>query len=181
MGGCAWGSGGGAPSPGGQWGSGGEAFSRRRLGAKPSDQIWLFIFRHFSKFLLICDLTFDKLALPSWIYVLKDALNHFLVHSSAKNNLRRARNVLFFLFCILVDRPPPSWLRYCQHFKFLSWIFYKFYQNLPTYFYQNPTIISDLFRAILIKILIKILQNYCIYIKHGQLTNIQKLHGRLGT
>ena len=39
------------------------------------------------------------------MYVSKDALNHFLVHSSAKNSLRRAKNVAFLLFCIWVDRP----------------------------------------------------------------------------
>ena len=38
------------------------------------------------------------------MYVSKDALNHFLVHSSAKSSLRRAKNVLFVLFSILVDR-----------------------------------------------------------------------------
>ena len=31
--------------------------------------------------------------------------NHFLVNSSAKNSLKKAKNVKFFLFCILVDRP----------------------------------------------------------------------------
>ena len=48
------------------------------------------------------------------MYVSKDALNHFLVHSSAKkNSLRRDKNVAFSLVCILVDRPvgricPPT-------------------------------------------------------------------------
>ena len=42
---------------------------------------------------------------PPRIYVSKDALNHFLVNSSEKNNLKRVKNVVFFLFCILVDRP----------------------------------------------------------------------------
>ena len=37
--------------------------------------------------------SFDKLALPPRIYVLKDALNHFLVHSSAKDSLRSAENM----------------------------------------------------------------------------------------
>ena len=46
---------------------------------------------------------FDKL--PPQIHVLKDALNHFLVHSREKNNLKSAKNVVFFLFCILVNRP----------------------------------------------------------------------------
>ena len=49
------------------------------------------------------------------MYVSKNALNHFLVNSSAKDSLRRAKNVVFFLFCILVDRllrrnPPPATL-----------------------------------------------------------------------
>ena len=48
-------------------------------------------------------LTFGKLAPPE--YVSKDTLNHFLVKSSAKDSLRRAKNVVFFLFCILFDRP----------------------------------------------------------------------------
>ena len=39
------------------------------------------------------------------MYVSKNALNHFLVNSSAKDSLRRAKNVVFFLFCILVNRP----------------------------------------------------------------------------
>ena len=39
------------------------------------------------------------------MYVLKDALNHFLVDSSAKSSLRSAKNVVFFLFSILVYRP----------------------------------------------------------------------------
>ena len=39
------------------------------------------------------------------MYVSKNALNYFLVNSSAKDSLRRAKNVVFFLFCILVDRP----------------------------------------------------------------------------
>ena len=65
------------------------------------DCLFLGIFQNFYWFVT---LIFDKLA-PPWIYVLKDALNHFLVNSSAKkNSLRTAKNV-FFLFCILVDRP----------------------------------------------------------------------------
>ena len=57
-------------------------------------------------------LLFDKLA-PPQIYVSKDALNHLSVNSSAKDSLRRAKNVVFFLFRILVVRPPaPTWLRY---------------------------------------------------------------------
>ena len=59
----------------------------------------------FSKFLLIGDFYFWQLAPPPWIYVSNDTLNHFLVNSSAKNSLKKAKNVIFFLFCILVDRP----------------------------------------------------------------------------
>ena len=49
------------------------------------------------------------------MYVSKNALNHFLVNSCAKDSLGRAKNVVFFLFCILVDRPmggnpPPATL-----------------------------------------------------------------------
>ena len=39
------------------------------------------------------------------MYGSNDALNHVLVHSSPKTSLRSAKNVVFFLFCILVDRP----------------------------------------------------------------------------
>ena len=48
-------------------------------------------------------LVFDNL--PPQIYVSKDVLNNFLVNSSPKNSLERAKNVVFFLFCILVDKP----------------------------------------------------------------------------
>ena len=58
------------------------------------------------------------------------AVNHFLVHPSPKNSLRNAKNVVFFLFCNLVDRPirratapPPTprphWLRYWFHASIL--------------------------------------------------------------
>ena len=59
---------------------------------------------------------------PPQMNVSNYALNHFLVWSSAKESLRSAKNVVFFLFCILVGRPmggviaspprPPPWLRY---------------------------------------------------------------------
>ena len=49
-------------------------------------------------------LIFDKLV-PPWIYISRDAFIHFLVNSNAKNSLKKAKNVVFFLFCILVDRP----------------------------------------------------------------------------
>ena len=58
------------------------------------------------------------------------AVNHFLIDSSPKNSLRSAKNVVFFLFCILVDRPMkvatalpppprPHWLRYWFHASIL--------------------------------------------------------------
>ena len=65
------------------------------------DCLFLIIFQSFHWFVTFI---FDKLATP-WIYVSKDALNHFLVHSSTKNSLRKAKNVVFSLFCILVDMP----------------------------------------------------------------------------
>ena len=53
------------------------------------------------------------------MYVSKDVSNHFLVHFNAKNSLKSAKNVVFPLFCILVDRPMegavaslPPWLCY---------------------------------------------------------------------
>ena len=64
------------------------------------DCLFLGIFRSFHSFVTFI---FDKLA-PPWIYVSKDALNHFLVHSSTNNSLRKDKNVVFSLFCILVDR-----------------------------------------------------------------------------
>ena len=57
----------------------------------------------FQSFYWFVSSIFYKLA--PWRYVLKDVLNHFLVHSSAKNTLRKAKNVVFSFFCILVDRP----------------------------------------------------------------------------
>ena len=99
-----------------------------------SDQIWLFIFGHFLKFSLVCDINFWQISSPPLIYVSKDALNHFLVNSSTKNSLKRAKNVVFFLFCILVDRPmqgviaPPALplatlLRVWEFFCFLWGLF----------------------------------------------------------
>ena len=50
------------------------------------------------------------------MYVSKDVLNRYLVHSRAENSLKSAINVVFFSLCILVDmpmwgatapRPPP--------------------------------------------------------------------------
>ena len=78
-------------------------------------------------FSLFCILVGSSLAPPPQINVSNYALNHFLVQSSAKKSLRSAKNVIFFLFCILVGRPmgmavappppPPPWLRYCPWAK----------------------------------------------------------------
>ena len=59
----------------------------------------------FQSFYLFVSSIFDKLALPLWIYVAKNVLNHYLLHSSALNSLKSAKNVVFFPFCILVDMP----------------------------------------------------------------------------
>ena len=56
------------------------------------DCIFLAIFQSFHE---LVSFIFDKLALPNILYVSKDALNHFLVHSSAKSSLRSAKNVVF--------------------------------------------------------------------------------------
>ena len=56
-------------------------------------------------FKVFTDFFFDKLALLNVAYVSKDALNTFLVYSSAKDCFSIAKNVVFPLFCILVDRP----------------------------------------------------------------------------
>ena len=54
--------------------------------------------------------------MPPWKYVLKDALNHFLVHSRVKSSLRSAKNVVFSLFSILADRlyPPAGYATVCE-------------------------------------------------------------------
>ena len=63
---------------------------------------------------------FDKLA-P--LYVSKDALDHLLVHSRSKHCLRKAKNLVFSLFCILVDIPkgglqPPFFSGYAISYDF---------------------------------------------------------------
>ena len=70
------------------------------------DCFFLCIFQSFYWFVTFI---FDKVA-PPWIHVSKDAINHFLVHSSTKNSLRKTKNEVFFLFCILVDRLMRYWL-----------------------------------------------------------------------
>ena len=51
-------------------------------------------------------LIFDKFTPLPWIYVSKDALNHFLVHSSAKKTVfKELKYVIFLFFCTVVNRP----------------------------------------------------------------------------
>ena len=89
------------------------------------DCLFLTIFQSFHLFV---SFVFDKLA-PPWIYASKDVLNHYLVHSSAQNSLKSAKNVVLFSFCILVDMPmggysppphplPSPWLRYWKWRRF---------------------------------------------------------------
>ena len=74
----------------------------------------------FQSFYWLVSFIFDKLAPPPRIYVSKDALNHFLVHTSAKkDSLRSAKNVLFSLFAFWSTGQwggggysSPPWLRY---------------------------------------------------------------------
>ena len=44
-----------------------------------------------------------KLALLNKCF--KRGLSHFSVHSSAKDSLRSAKNVIFLLLCILINKP----------------------------------------------------------------------------
>ena len=66
------------------------------------DCVFLIIFQ---SFYLFVSFIYNKLAPPPPKYVSNDVLNHYLVHSSAFNGLKSAKNVVFFLFCILVDMP----------------------------------------------------------------------------
>ena len=59
-------------------------------------------------FKVFTDFFFDKLVLLNVAYVSKDALNIFLAHFSAKDYFSSAKNVVFPLLCILVDRPMPK-------------------------------------------------------------------------
>ena len=65
------------------------------------DCVFLTILQSFHLFV---SFIFNKLA-PPLTYVSKDVLNHYLVHSSAFNGLKSAKNVVFFSFCILVNMP----------------------------------------------------------------------------
>ena len=58
----------------------------------------------FESFLLFVSFIFNKSAPPP-LNVLKDVLHHYLVHFSAFSDLKSAKNVVFFSFCILVDMP----------------------------------------------------------------------------
>ena len=58
----------------------------------------------FQSFYLFVSFIFNKLDPPT-IYVSKDVLNHYLVHSSAFSSLKSAKKVMYFSFCILVDMP----------------------------------------------------------------------------
>ena len=78
------------------------------------DSVFLTIFQ---SFYLFVSFIFNKLDPLNIVYVLKDVLNHYLVHCSACNSLKSAKNVVFFTFCILVDMPmgvysPPGPLGY---------------------------------------------------------------------
>ena len=76
----------------------------------------------FQSFFLFVSFIFDKLAPPPppRHICFKRCFKSLLVHSSAFNCLKSAKNVVFFSFCILVNMPmggysspSPPWLRYC--------------------------------------------------------------------
>ena len=72
----------------------------------------------FQSFYLFVSFIFNEL--PPLNICSKKILKHYLVHSSAFNGLKSAKNLVFFSFCILVNMPmgsyspPPRspWLRY---------------------------------------------------------------------
>ena len=49
----------------------------------------------FQSFHIFVSFIFHKLAPPNTVYVSKDVLNHYLVHCSAFNSLKSAKNVVF--------------------------------------------------------------------------------------
>ena len=60
----------------------------------------------FQSFQWFVTLIFDKSTPLTWIYVSKDALNHFLVQSSAKKAVsEELKYVVLFFFCTLFNRP----------------------------------------------------------------------------
>ena len=60
----------------------------------------------FQSFYLFVSFIFNKLAARLQFFLFsKDVLNHYLVHSSTFNDLKSAKNVVFFSFCILVGMP----------------------------------------------------------------------------
>ena len=91
----------------------------------------IFTFGHFAKFSRICKFIFEKLPpilqLNVSIYYI---LDHFLVHSSAKDCLRGSKNVLFTFLCILVQRPkrglysllPPGYVTVCSWLVPCCWL-----------------------------------------------------------
>ena len=59
-------------------------------------KFYCLFFGHFLKFFSwFVSFIFDKL--PTLSICFKNALNHFLVYFSAKNSLRSAKNVIFFI------------------------------------------------------------------------------------
>ena len=62
-------------------------------------------FTIFQSFYLFVSFILNKLPPLNIRYVSKDVLNHNLVHSSTFNDLKSAKNVVFFSFCILVNMP----------------------------------------------------------------------------
>ena len=100
---------------------------------------------------------FEKLApLNIW---LKRCLNHVLVNSSPKTSLRSAKNVVFFLFCILVDRPMGGgakalpWLRYSHRMSENYLLRFLIFLLPKVYFVQ-------------------------VFIQHTVTNNVIKLHSR---
>ena len=92
------------------------------------------------------------------MYGSKDALNHVLVHSSPKTSLRSAKNVVFFLFCILVDRPMRG-------AKALPWLRYSHRMSKN---YLHRTLIFLLPKVYFVQ----------VFIQHTVTNNVIKLHSR---
>ena len=66
------------------------------------DRLFLAIFQSFCVFL---SFIFDKIALPLQYLLQKDALNNYLNPFQSIKQSQKCKNVVFFLFCILVDLP----------------------------------------------------------------------------
>ena len=93
------------------------------------------------------------------MYDSKDALNHILVHSSLKTSLISAKNVVFFLFCILVDRPMGG------RAKALPWLRYSHRMNKN---YLHRTLIFLLPKVYFVQ----------VFIQHTVTNNVVKLHSK---